>query len=76
MAMTPEEDERLWKRRFEAFALVRLLGLILTFGGMVVALKNPWGPEYPAIGAVIGVFGIAVLLGGPKLLKRKWDKEA
>lgn len=75
MAVNPDEDEALWKRRFEAFALVRLMGLLLLFGGLAVALKNPLGDEIPWLGAVLALVGAGVLLLGPRTLKRRWEAE-
>ncbi|MCJ7420847.1 hypothetical protein [Sphingomicrobium astaxanthinifaciens] len=73
--MTPSEDDALWKRRFEAFALVRLSGLVFLFGGLMVALKNPFGEEFPVIGTLLAISGAADLLFGPRLLKKIWAEE-
>ncbi|MCJ8191518.1 hypothetical protein [Sphingomicrobium aestuariivivum] len=74
--MTPTDDEDLqWKKRFEAFALVRLSGLIFLFGGIMVALKNPFGDEYPIIGAILALSGAADLIFGPKMLKKVWEEK-
>ena len=74
--MTPGDDNDLqWKKRFEAFALVRLSGLIFLFGGIMVALKNPFGDEYPIIGTILAISGAADLIFGPKLLRKHWEEQ-
>ncbi|WP_343345566.1 hypothetical protein WJT74_00465 [Sphingomicrobium sp. XHP0239] len=73
--MTPEEDEALWKERFQAFAAVRMWGLLLTLSGLLLALRNPFFDEVPALGAPMAVVGGLLVLLGPKMLRRRWDRE-
>ncbi|WP_265587819.1 hypothetical protein [Sphingomicrobium arenosum] len=74
--MTVEpQDEALWKRRFEAFALVRLSGAIFVLGGLMVAFKNPLGDEYPVIGALLALSGAADLIFGPRMLRKIWAEQ-
>ena len=73
--MDRELSEAEWKRRFEAFALVRLSGLIFIVGGLFVAFRNPLGEEYPLVGGMLALAGFADVLLGPRLLKKYWAEQ-
>ena len=68
------DEERLWKRRFHLFALIRLTGLALFFLGMAVALTDLVRPGgWPLVGGILAAIGIVVAVAAPRILKRKWD---
>ena len=69
------EDEAKWKRRFEAFSTVRLSALVLVVLGLLVAFRNPVGDEFPAVGGLIGLGGLALLFFGQRALRRHWERE-
>lgn len=68
------DEERLWKRRFHLFALIRLIGLALFFLGMAVALTDLVRPGgWPLVGGILAAIGIVDAVAAPRILKRKWD---
>lgn len=70
------EDEALWKKRFQTFALVRLVGLALFFLGMAVALTDlVRSGGWPLVGGILAVIGIVEAVVAPRILKRSWDKK-
>lgn len=70
------DDERLWKRRFLLFALVRLAGLATFMLGMAVMLTNLVRPGgWPLLGGVLVAAGVIDAVIAPRILKRAWDKK-
>ena len=69
-------DEELWKRRFQMFVLVRLIGMA-TFGlGVVIAytdLLRPGG--WPLVGMIVAIIGAADALFAPRMLKKVWEQQ-
>ena len=71
--VSPDDDK--WKARFQAFAAVRMWGLLFVVAGLILGFRNPFFDEYPAIGAPMAVVGGLLGLLGPKMLRRRWDRE-
>lgn len=70
------DDELLWKRRFLAFMLVRLIGLAMFFAGVAIGFTDVVRPGgWPAIGAVLAILGALDAVLAPKLLKKAWERE-
>ena len=69
-------DDELWKKRFWAFAAVRLGGLAIILLGVGIAftgLIQPGGHRY--IGAALIAIGAVDLSFGPVLLKYLWERQ-
>ena len=69
-------DEDLWKRRFQTFMMVRLLGLAVFVTGIFVMytdLLREGG--WPAVGAILAVLGAIDAVFAPKLLKKVWEQQ-
>lgn len=69
-------DDAKWKRRFHAFAAVRLIGLAMFFLGLAIAysgLVRPGG--WPTVGAIVAIIGVIDAVFAPRLLKRQWERE-
>ena len=66
-------DETVWKRRFFALMLARLVGTLLTLSGLVVAYGDVVRPGgYLALGIPLILAGVVVLAVLPILLRRRW----
>ena len=69
-------DDDIWKRRFFLYMGARLFGLATFFVGLAImftGLLRPGG--WPALGAVIVVFGVIDAVVAPKLMKKKWEAD-
>jgi hypothetical protein len=69
-------DDELWRRRFQAFMLVRVAGLALFFLGVAIIytdLVRQGG--WPVLGAILAVMGAIDAVFAPKLLKRLWEQQ-
>ena len=70
------DDERLWKKRFLLFALVRLAGLATFMLGMAVMLTDLVRPGgWPLLGGILVAVGVIDAVIAPRILKRSWDKK-
>lgn len=70
------DEEPVWKRRFQIFTAVRLVGVATLFLGIGIAytgLLRPGG--WPAGGAITVITGLIVALLAPRFLKRQWERE-
>jgi hypothetical protein len=69
-------DEDLWRRRFHLFMLVRLVGLATFFRGVAIIstdLLREGG--WPAVGAILAVFGTLDAVFAPRVLKKVWEQQ-
>ena len=70
------DDELLWKKRFQLFALVRLAGLAIFMLGMAVMLTDLVRPGgWPLLGGILVAVGVIDAVVAPRILKRSWDKK-
>ena len=69
-------DEDIWRRRFQAFVLVRLFGLATFLAGVAVMytdLLRPGGS--PAVGAILAIMGALDAVFAPKMLRKTWEQQ-
>jgi hypothetical protein len=69
-------DEQLWKKRFQQFLAIRLLGLGTFLLGIAIAftdLVQPGG--WKVLGGLLAVMGAIDALVAPRMLKRHWEKQ-
>lgn len=69
-------DEDIWRRRFQAFVLVRLFGLATFIAGVAVMytdLLRPGG--WPAVGAILAIMGALDAVFAPKVLRKTWEQQ-
>jgi len=69
-------DEEVWRKRFQVFALVRILGVATFLLGVAIAysdLVRPGG--WPLVGGILAICGVIDAVFAPKLLKRIWERE-
>ena len=70
------DDDLLWEKRFQLFALVRLAGLALFLLGMAVMLTDLVRPGgWPLLGGILVAVGVIEAVLAPRILKRSWDKK-
>ena len=70
-------DEEVWRKRFQVFALVRVLGVATFLLGVAIAygdLIRPGG--WPLVGGILAICGVIDAVFAPKLLKRMWERRA
>jgi hypothetical protein len=68
-------DEELWRKRFQIFAAIRLVGLVTFLLGVAIAfsdLARPGG--WPLVGGVLAIIGVVDALVAPRVLKRGWER--
>lgn len=68
-------DEELWRKRFQMFAAIRLVGLLTMMLGMAIAftdLVRPGG--WKLAGGLLVVIGMVDAVFAPKILKRGWER--
>ena len=69
-------DEELWRRRFQMFLLVRLVGLATFMLGIAIGytdLVREGG--WPLVGAIVSAFGAIDALFAPRMLKKVWEQQ-
>lgn len=69
-------DEDVWRRRFQLFMGVRLIGVLTFFLGLAIVytdLLRDGG--WPSIGAILVIAGTVDAVFAPLLLKRVWDEQ-
>ena len=70
------DDDLLWKKRFQLFALIRLAGLAVFMLGMAVMLTDLVRPGgWPLFGGILVAIGAIDAVIAPRILKRSWDKK-
>jgi hypothetical protein len=69
-------DEELWKRRFQMFVLVRLIGMATFALGVVIAYSDLLRPGgWPMVGLIVAIIGAADALFAPRMLKKVWEQQ-
>ena len=68
-------DDELWKKRFQLFMAVRLAGLMVLAAGVAIAftdLVRPGGWKF--LGGILIVVGAIDAVIAPRILKRSWER--
>ena len=69
-------DEELWKRRFQMFVLVRLIGMATFALGVAIAytdLLRTGG--WPLVGLIVAIVGAVDAVLAPRVLKKVWKRQ-
>lgn len=69
-------DDDVWRKRFQVFALVRVIGVATFLLGVAIAysdLARPGG--WPLVGGILAICGVIDAVFAPKLLKRMWKRQ-
>ena len=68
-------DEELWKKRFQIFAAVRLVGVLTFLLGLVIAFSDLVRPAgWKLLGGILVIVGVIDAVFAPRILKRGWDR--
>ncbi|QDP19814.1 hypothetical protein [Sphingomonas xanthus] len=71
-----DNNEALWRKRFQLFSAVRLIGLLTVLLGVAIALTDLLRPGgWPLIGGVLIAVGFIDALIVPSLLRKMWERE-
>lgn len=68
-------DEELWKKRFQLFMAVRLIGVLTFLAGVAIAftdLVQPGGSRM--LGSIIAIAGALDAVIAPRLIKKSWER--
>ena len=71
-----ESSDDIWRKRFQWFALVRMIGVATFLLGIAIGftgLLRPGG--WPAVGAVVAIAGAIGAVFAPKLLRKMWQQQ-
>lgn len=68
-------DDELWRKRFQLFAVVRVVGLLTFFLGLAITftdLVRPGG--WKLLGGALVIVGVIDAVVAPRILKQGWDR--
>jgi hypothetical protein len=68
-------DDELWRKRFQLFMAIRLVGLATFLLGLAIAftdLVRPGG--WKLLGGILVIVGVVDAVFAPRILKRGWDR--
>lgn len=69
-------DEELWKKRFQAFVLVRTFGLATFFLGIAIIFTDLIREGgWPTVGAIVTIIGAIDAVFAPMLLRKLWNEQ-
>jgi hypothetical protein len=69
-------DEDVWRKRFQVFALVRIVGVATFLLGVAIAYSDlVWPGGWPLVGGILAICGVVDAVFAPKLLKHMWERE-
>lgn len=68
-------DERLWRKRFQLFAAIRIFGLATFLLGVAIAFTDLIRPGgWPLVGGILAVIGAIDAVLAPRILKKSWER--
>lgn len=68
-------DEELWKKRFQLFAAIRIVGLLTFLLGVAITFSDLVRPGgWPLLGGILAIIGALDAVVAPLILKRGWDR--
>ena len=68
-------DEELWKKRFQIFAAIRLVGVATFLLGLAIAFSDLVRPGgWPLLGGTLAIIGVIDALVAPRILRRGWER--
>ena len=70
-------DEQLWRKRFQLFMAIRLIGVLTFLLGIAIAFSDLVRPGgFKLLGGVLAVIGLVDAIIAPRILKKSWDRPA
>ena len=68
-------DDEVWKRRFQLFAAVRILGLAVFLLGIAIAFSDLVRPGgWKLLGGILAIVGALDAVIIPRILNRGWKR--
>lgn len=68
-------DNELWRKRFQLFAAIRIVGLLTFFLGLAIAFSDLIRPGgWKLVGIIVAVIGVIDAVVAPRILKRGWER--
>lgn len=68
-------DDDAWKRRFQLFAAIRIVGLLVFLLGIAVAFSDLVRPGgWKLLGGILVIIGALDAVIAPRILKRGWER--
>jgi hypothetical protein len=70
-----ESSDDIWRKRFQLFMLVRLLGIATFLLGIAIAYSDLLRPGgWPLVGGLITIVGAIDAVFAPRLLRKMWQQ--
>ena len=64
-----------WRRRFQLFAAIRLIGLLIFLLGIAIAFSDLVRPGgWKLVGGVLAIIGAIDAVLAPRILKKGWER--
>ncbi|HET9398657.1 MAG TPA: hypothetical protein VFO45_07560 [Sphingomicrobium sp.] len=68
-------DDSLWRKRFQLFLAIRLVGLATFLLGLAIAFSDLVRPGgWKLLGGFLVVMGVIDAVIAPRILKRGWER--
>jgi len=68
-------DDDVWRKRFQLFAAIRLVGLAIFLLGIAIAFSDLVRPGgWKQLGGILAIFGALDAVIAPRLLKQGWER--
>ena len=68
-------DDDKWRRRFQLFAAIRLIGLLTFLLGIAIAFSDLVRPGgWPLVGGMLAIIGAIDAVLAPRILKKGWER--
>jgi hypothetical protein len=71
-----EPNDQVWQKRFQWFALVRMIGVATFLLGIAIAFTDLVRlGGWPVVGSLVAIAGAIDAVFAPRLLKRLWAQQ-
>lgn len=68
-------DDDLWRRRFQIFLAIRVVGLLTFLVGLAIAFSDLVRPGgWKLLGGILVVIGAIDAVIAPRILKKGWER--
>lgn len=68
-------DDELWRKRFQLFMAVRLVGVATFLLGLAIAFSDLVRPGgWKLLGGILVVVGVIDAVFAPRVLKKNWER--
>lgn len=74
--MTEDDKDARWRKRYQTFLLVRMIGLATFLLGVAIAFTDLLRDGgWPLVGGLIAVAGAIDAVFAPRMLKKLWEEQ-